>query len=119
MYSIKKEFSACCAHSLKHLPEDHPCTNLHGHNYVFIFELRSYELDNVGFVMDYRALDPIKKYINEKLDHRNLNDILKVNPSAENIAHFLYEKFIKDFPLLYSVTVKETGKTEATFIKNY
>ena len=115
MYKISKEFSFDAAHKLEGLPEEHPCTKLHGHTYVVIVELEANFLSELGFVVDYRNLAPIKEFIDKYLDHQYLNDALSFNPTAENIAKFLFNSFRKAFPQLVSVSVKETPKTMATY----
>ncbi|HBX20869.1 MAG TPA: 6-pyruvoyl tetrahydrobiopterin synthase, partial [Porphyromonadaceae bacterium] len=55
-------------------------------------------------------------YIDEHLDHRNLNDIMApLNSTAENLARLLYEVFKPMFPELYAVEVSETPKTSAIY----
>lgn len=120
MYTISKEFHFSASHTLEHLPEDHPCSRLHGHNYAVIVEFDSPHLDKVGFVIDYRAMQPIKIYIDCYLDHRHLNDVFDFNPTAELIAEHLFYVFRDLFstPMRYrlaAVTVKETPKTMARF----
>ena len=120
MYTISKQFAFSAAHQLHGLPKDHPCSNLHGHNYVVIVELQSTYLNKVGFILDYRALSPIKEYIDEQLDHRNLNDVLLFNPTAELMAEYFYHEFRKLFELpernfISAVSVQETPKTIATY----
>lgn len=116
MYKISKEFSFSASHSLLGLTADHPCTRLHGHNYVVTIHLKSEKLNENGFVIDYHDLKPIKKYIDSKLDHRHLNDIMApLNSSAENLAKMLYDTFKPEFPELYAVEVSETPKTTAIY----
>lgn len=115
MYKISKQFAFSASHILEGLPHDHPCVRLHGHNYVITVHLKSEQLNEIGFVKDYRALDSVKAYINNNLDHRHLNDVLPFNPTAENIARYLYELFKKDIPELYAVEVSETPKTTAVY----
>jgi 6-pyruvoyltetrahydropterin/6-carboxytetrahydropterin synthase len=116
MYIISKEFHFSASHILNGLKDDHPCKRLHGHNYVVTYCFKSEELNEVGFVIDYRDLDPIKKYLDDVFDHRHLNDIMPgVNPTAENIAKFLHDTFKAQFPLLFKVEVCETPKTKAIY----
>ena len=116
MFKISKEFSFSAAHSLFGLSEDHPCSRLHGHNYVVTVHLRAEELNHQGFVRDYTELKVVKEYIDKNMDHRNLNDILSpLNSSAENIAKFLYNQFKPLLPELYAVEVSETPKTSAIY----
>ena len=115
MYKITKQFSFSASHILEGLPLEHPCSRLHGHNYVVTVHLKAEQLNNVGFVKDYRELDNVKKYIDEELDHRHLNDIFSFNPTAENIAKHLYDVFKREISELYAVEVSETPKTTAIY----
>lgn len=122
MYNISKEFHFSSSHSLCDLEEGHPCMRVHGHNYIVVVELESPELDESGMVLDYRKLDPIKKWIDETLDHRHLNDIVEFNPTAENLAKYIFEKCqvilyeqYQTLNTLSAVSVKETPKTIATY----
>jgi 6-pyruvoyltetrahydropterin/6-carboxytetrahydropterin synthase len=115
VYTIRKEFVFSASHQLEGLPEDHQCARLHGHNYKIIFELQSSTLNEVGFVRDYGDLQVAKDYIDKFLDHRHLNKVMNVNPTAENIARFLYDIFIAVLPELRAIEVCETDKTSARF----
>lgn len=116
MYKISKQFSFSAAHSLDGLPEDHPCTRVHGHNYLVTVHLRSTALDEKGFVKDYNELKVVKEYIDKHIDHRNLNDIMHpVNSSAENLSKMLFDIFKPMLPELYAVEVSETPKTSAIY----
>ena len=115
MYKISKQFSFSASHVLDKLCSEHPCARLHGHNYVVTVHLRSEVLDEYGFVKDYRALKPVKEFLDNELDHRHLNDVIPYHPTAENIARFLFDKFKPSFPELYAVEVSETPKTSAIY----
>ncbi len=115
MYKISKQFSFSASHILEGLPEGHPCARLHGHNYLVTIHLKSKGLDDAGFVKDYRELDVIKDFISENLDHRHLNDVFEFNPSAENIARYLFDRFVISLPQLYAVEVSESPKTSAIY----
>lgn len=116
MYKISKEFSFSAAHALHGLPECHPCSRLHGHNYVVTVHLRAQKLNETGFVRDYTELKIVKEYIDNHLDHQNLNDIMApLNSSAENLAKMLYDIFKPELPELYAIEVSETPKTSAIY----
>ena len=34
MFEIRKQFTFSAAHQLDHLPKDHPCSRIHGHNNI-------------------------------------------------------------------------------------
>lgn len=115
MYKISKQFAFSASHILKGLRDDHPCARLHGHNYVVTVHLKSENLDEYGFVKDYRELSFIKNYIDSYLDHRHLNDVFNVNPTAENIAKKLFDIFSVQIPQLYAIEISETPKTTAVY----
>lgn len=116
MYTIYKEYHFSASHALPYLPEDHPCHRLHGHNYVVEVELQSVELNEYGFVRDYRELDELKQYIDGKLDHRHLNDVLgDNNVTAENLAKFLYDWCKNRWAEVSAVRVRETPKSCAEY----
>ncbi|MCU7558451.1 6-carboxytetrahydropterin synthase [Macrococcus capreoli] len=121
LYEIEKQFHFSSSHVLNGLPEGHPCGRLHGHNYIAVFVLGADVLNDYGFVVDYRALDSIKRYIDDTLDHRHLNDVLSFQPTAENLAHYLYTtaKYDLDIKEIIEVRVSETPKTWASYRPNH
>lgn len=119
MYIIRKEFHCSSAHQLSGLPEEHPCSRPHGHNYIIVAELSSAKLNAIGFVQDYRELDDIKKWIDDVMDHHDLNQAFVFNPTAENMAKHIYNKFKGSHPLLSAIEVSETPKTNARYTPEY
>jgi 6-pyruvoyltetrahydropterin/6-carboxytetrahydropterin synthase len=115
MYKISKQFSFSASHILNLLGKDHPCARVHGHNYVVTVHLKANALDKYGFVKDYKSLKIVKRYIDDALDHRHLNDIIPEHPTSENIARFLFERFKPEIPELYAVEVSETPQTSCIY----
>lgn len=78
MLTITKEFHFSASHVLDRLPPWHPCARMHGHNYIVVLELsaRPEDLTDVGFVRDFRELDAFKRWLDETLDHRHLNEAM-------------------------------------------
>lgn len=117
--TIQKDFAFSASHQLDGLPEDHPCSRLHGHNYVVRLSIIG-EVAEPGFVVDYRELEPFKRLLDRSFDHQHLNDVLPhVNPTAEHIAAHLLEiaeSALSAYPNVaaVSVGVSETPKTWAT-----
>lgn len=112
MYRITKEFHFSASHQLFGLPEDHQCARLHGHNYVAVVELASKTLNQPGFVRDYLELAPLKRYIDDVLDHRHLNDVLGDDcVTAERMAKHLYDWCAARWPETAAVKISETPKT--------
>lgn len=116
MYEIRKKFSFSASHQLHHLPADHQCARLHGHNYEVEVVLASTLLSAQGFVVDYGDLKPLADYLQERFEHRHLNDYF-AQPSAEAIAHHLFLWCRDLWPQTVEVRVSETPKTWAIYRK--
>lgn len=115
MYRISKEFHFSASHQLTHLPPDHPCARLHGHNYVVVVELAAADLDPSGFVRDYRELGALKDHLDAHFDHRHLNDVLDGPPTAEAMARHLYDWCRARWPEVSAVKISETPRTWAEY----
>ena len=74
------------AHFLKGY--DGKCSNIHGHSWKVEvwFKGDSTLKDKVGILVDFS----IMKQIKDILDHKLLNDITTVNPTAENLTELIY-----------------------------
>jgi 6-pyruvoyltetrahydropterin/6-carboxytetrahydropterin synthase len=116
MFTISKRFHFSASHRLGHLPADHPCSRLHGHNYVVEVVITCPCLDDRGFCqVDYRELEPFGKILDEELDHRHLNDVLPIRPTAENLARYLHGRAKQIVPYVSAVRVGETPETWAEY----
>ena len=87
MYIVVKDLEISAAHQLK-LNYESKCQNLHGHNWKVKVWLKAEKLDENGMVMDFTH---IKKKVIDALDHKNLNDVVDFNPTAENLAAYICE----------------------------
>ena len=115
MYRISKEFHFSASHQLGHLPADHQCARLHGHNYIVVVELAAPALNGDGFVRDYHELAALKIYIDTAFDHRHLNDVLDMPSTAENMARHFFDWCRARWPETSAVKVSETPKTWAEY----
>lgn len=119
MHTISKDFTFSASHQLDGLSDDHPCSRLHGHNYTVRATITG-EQNRVGFVVDYRDLEPFKNWLDGRFDHRHLNDTLPFNPTAENMAEY-FARYLADLVACYptvesvEVAVSETPKTWAKY----
>ena len=119
MFTISKSFDFSASHQLRGLPPEHPCSRLHGHNYTVTFYFAAEDVDTIGFVVDYRSLDVVKKWLDDVFDHKHINDVLPtMNPTAENLARYMYEAVrgaMKIGSFLRAVAVEETERTSAYY----
>lgn len=109
MYYVQKSMEISAAHSLR-LNYESKCQNLHGHNWHVRVHCKSRTLNENGMVEDFTL---IKKRIQDRLDHKNLNDVLGCNPTAENIAKWICEQI----PTAYKVSVEESDGNVAIYKK--
>lgn len=116
--TIGKTFTFEASHRLNGLHDGHKCGRLHGHSYQVTVELTADELVGPGFVTDFGDLSPLGAYLAEHFDHRDLNEVLDVEPTSELLAVHLVRWFLDQVqPViagrLVAVTVSETPKTWA------
>lgn len=116
MFRITKQFHFSASHQLTRLPGDHPCARLHGHNYIVEVELAGRDLDETGFVRDYHDLAVFKRYIDDRFDHRHLNEVLGHDcVTAEWLARHFFQWCRERLPETSAVRVSETPKTWAEY----
>lgn len=111
---ISRDFKFDSAH---YLPKyKGKCERLHGHTYKMRVTLEG-EPDHEGMIFDFVEM---KEIINElvvsKLDHYEINQIIP-NPSAENIAVWVWEQISGKFrdAKLVKVKIWETADCYVTY----
>jgi 6-pyruvoyltetrahydropterin/6-carboxytetrahydropterin synthase len=146
MYSVTKTFRFDAAHRLLTMPEEHKCSNIHGHSYVVRVSIavdNIKDMKNPNMVVDFGIL---KKFDNEldKMDHSlilhqddPLIPILKdhvhrlvvmpngLDTSAENMASLFANKInhmcIHEFGINtghIQIEVDETVGNTASYIRD-
>ncbi|TCS80411.1 6-carboxytetrahydropterin synthase QueD [Pectinatus cerevisiiphilus] len=117
--SVRDDFGA--AHRIIGYPGK--CNNLHGHNWVVEAVVCGSKLNELGMLIDFKKLKGALKEIIGELDHHYLNELepfSTANPSAENIAAYLYHKLsqhenIKGKCHVKFVKVWETEKSAVSY----
>ena len=110
MYKAIKRIEISAAHRLT-LDYESKCTNLHGHNWIIDVYLKSETLNQNGMVMDFTL---IKEKIQNKFDHKIINDVVDFNPTAENLAKYICDELA---PFCYRVDVQESLDNTAVYEK--
>lgn len=100
---VTKGFTFDAAHALTQYYGK--CENLHGHTYRLEVTVEGPVHEN-GMVVDFVLLKRIvKRVVLSQLDHKNLNDHFE-NPSAENIATWIWEQ-LADLDILLKEEIED------------
>lgn len=104
---IEKEFVFDSAHFLPLVALDHKCRRLHGHTYKVVVGVEG-EAGPQGWIMDFADISAVIKPILKQIDHTLLNAVPGLeNPTAENIAKWLYDKSKKELSAVSYIIVQE------------
>ncbi|APZ43900.1 6-carboxytetrahydropterin synthase QueD [Acidihalobacter ferrooxydans] len=113
LLTVHTDFAA--AHTLRDYPGD--CSRLHGHNWKLEAQVRATALNDVGMAIDFKAIKSVAREVAGELDHRYLNELppfTTVNPTAENIAAYIYRQMSArldtDTARVSAVTLWETDR---------
>jgi len=99
------EFRFAAAHRLPRY--EGPCFRMHGHNYTFFVGLEGEVDARTGMVADFGVVkQTVQEHVLARVDHRTLNDVLE-NPTAENIARWIWEVLEPSVPGLREVRLFE------------
>jgi 6-pyruvoyltetrahydropterin/6-carboxytetrahydropterin synthase len=93
MFEVTVEQTFAAGHALRNYRGK--CENVHGHNYRVRVTVQGNQLDATGLLVDFLEVNRLISGTVEYLDHRFINDLPpfdQLNPSAENIAKYFYEK---------------------------
>lgn len=106
---VKSHFDA--GHYLRGYPGK--CSRSHGHSFAYELVIEGNKLDNLGMLVDFAEVKRVmKQEIEEVLDHQLINeleDFKNENPTAENLAEWIFWRTKKCFPGLCRVTVWESS----------
>jgi 6-pyruvoyltetrahydropterin/6-carboxytetrahydropterin synthase len=122
MFEVSVDETFAAAHNLRGYKGK--CENLHGHNYKVRVTLSGKEVDSIGLLYDFVHLKQVIQSVIRSLDHKYLNELPPfdvLNPSAENIARYIYDQAAKQLHQapngaeVSSITVWESDVTAATY----
>ncbi len=121
MFEISVEQTFAAGHALRNYKGK--CENVHGHNYRVRVTIEGEQLDSTGLLVDFVDVKRLMGGAIEYLDHRFINDLDpfdKINPSAENIAKYFYDRLhngLKSEPpvRVSEIRVWETDTSSAVY----
>jgi 6-pyruvoyltetrahydropterin/6-carboxytetrahydropterin synthase len=117
MYTLTMEHKFSAAHKLTNAYSKECNDNIHGHNWKVVVKIQVKELVN-NMVIDFKIL---KEKI-DFLDHRNLNDILDFEPTAEALAGYLWTEIGAILPQddsHVSIELFEADKASITYERDF
>ena len=110
---LSVDFHFCAAHRLPYY--DGPCFRMHGHNYRFFVALEGEVDPATGMIADFGVIkQTVQEHVLARVDHRTLNDLLD-NPTAENIARWIWETLEGRLPGLCEVRLHEIPDSCVTY----
>ncbi|HLK21326.1 MAG TPA: 6-carboxytetrahydropterin synthase QueD [Bryobacteraceae bacterium] len=121
MFEVSVEQTFAAGHALRNYKGK--CENVHGHNYRVRVTIQGEQLDNTGLLVDFVDVKRLMHGAIDYLDHRFINDLDpfdKINPSAENIAKYFYDRLhdgLKSSPpvRISEIRVWETDTSSAVY----
>jgi 6-pyruvoyltetrahydropterin/6-carboxytetrahydropterin synthase len=93
MFEVTIEETFAAGHALRNYRGK--CENVHGHNYRCQVTLEGADLDEIGLLVDFVEVKRVVHSVLDRMDHQWLNEFPpfdKLNPSAENMAKFIYDE---------------------------
>lgn len=110
---LSKRFRFEAAHRLPRY--DGPCFHLHGHSYELHVTLEMPVDPESGMTLDFFKLEEVvRDRVLSRLDHKNVNDTLD-NPTAENIAIWIWNELKPVFPAMIEIELHETPDSSVTY----
>lgn len=106
---ISQAFRFEAAHRLPNVPPTHRCHRMHGHSYRVEVQLDGPVDPYTGFVADFFDVEAAFAPLLDDLDHQCLNEVPGLeNPTAENIAVWIWDRMKPKTSVLALVRVYET-----------
>jgi len=100
---------------------DGECERVHGHNWRVKVVVSRTELNELGMGIDFTGLSVILDEVLSKLDHRDINtleEFKEKNPTAENLAAFIYRGTKEQLPggvCIEEVEIFETDRYSVSY----
>jgi len=113
---LERSYRFEAAHFLPKVPPGHKCARMHGHSYLIEVTIEGEVDPELGWVVDFAALDEHANPLMRMLDHQVLNEIEGLdNPTSEHLAAWLWRKLRPALPGLVELVVSETPSSRCTY----
>jgi 6-pyruvoyltetrahydropterin/6-carboxytetrahydropterin synthase len=122
MFSVSVETHFRASHQLD--LEDGSKEPAHNHDWSVTAKISSNKLNNMGVVMNFEKLKAMMNKVVAEFDNSDLETVdyfQQNNPSAENVAKYIYEKLHKRLPKevkLRKISVVEEPGCSAEFYES-
>ena len=120
MYTLTTMVEFSSAHTL--VGHSGPCKKMHGHNWKVEVKITGEKLDKIGMVVDFKEIRKATNLVVDELDHEFLNNLepfSEDNPTAENIARYIFTKLSEEFSnknvKVNSIKLWETDKSAVSY----
>ncbi|HEY6389887.1 MAG TPA: 6-carboxytetrahydropterin synthase QueD [Bryobacteraceae bacterium] len=125
MFEVSVEQTFAAGHALRDYKGG--CENVHGHNFRVRVTVAGEQLDSTGLLVDFLELKSLIDEVIAYLDHKFINDLPPfdaINPSAENLAKYFYDRVSvgmkNEAPVRISeVCIWETDTSSAVYRPKY
>lgn len=106
---LVRTFTFEAAHRLPGAPPGHKCGRLHGHSFRIEVICEGEADEKTGWLIDFAEIKQAYHPLEECLDHHYLNEVPGLeNPTAENIARWIWVRLKPALPMLNQINVAET-----------
>jgi len=113
---LVRSFTFEAAHTLPKAPPGHKCRRLHGHSFKVELVCEGDADEDTGWLVDFADIKRAFKPSLERLDHRYLNEIEGLeNPTAENLARWIWTRVKPVLPPLTQINVAETCHAQCEY----
>ena len=110
---IRRQFEFEAAHSLPRHPGK--CRRLHGHSYRLVVTVERPVDPGTGMVMDFADLkEVVGRHAIDEMDHSLVNDLMD-NPTAEEMAAWIWKRLVEPLPGLVEIELHETSDCSVVY----
>jgi 6-pyruvoyltetrahydropterin/6-carboxytetrahydropterin synthase len=113
---LERSYRFEAAHQLPKVPAGHKCARMHGHSYQIHVVIEGEVDPELGWLLDFAAIDEHANPLVKRLDHQVLNEIEGLaNPTSELLAVWWWHALKPGLADLIEVWVSETPTSRCIY----